>query len=213
MNDMSKYDKNLKTKGSGCLGATLIISVLMVIFLILGIMAYSSYNNMVTKEEAVTAQWAQVDNLYQRRFDLIQNLVNTVKGYADFEKETLTQVIEARSKATSISLNVNDLTPEAMAGFEQAQSGLNTALSRLLATFERYPDLKANQNFMDLQSELKNTENILAVERNTFNEISRQYNTYIRKFPKNIFASVFGFSQKAYFTSDEGAAKVPVVSF
>jgi LemA protein len=213
MEDMSKYDKNLKTKGSGCLGATMIIGLLVVFFAIFGIMAYSYYNGMVTKEEKVTAQWAQVENLYQRRSDLIQNLVNTVKGYADFEQETLTQVIEARSKATSITVDASKIDATNLAAFEQAQNGLNTAMSRLLVTVEKYPDLKANQNFSALMVQLQETENMLAVERNTFNEVARQYNTDIRKFPRNMFASMFGFEQKAYFKAEEGANKVPVVKF
>ncbi|PKP22727.1 MAG: LemA family protein [Bacteroidetes bacterium HGW-Bacteroidetes-21] len=191
----------------------MIIGLLVVFFAIFGIMAYSYYNGMVTKEEKVTAQWAQVENLYQRRSDLIQNLVNTVKGYADFEQETLTQVIEARSKATSITVDASKIDATNLAAFEQAQNGLNTAMSRLLVTVEKYPDLKANQNFSALMVQLQETENMLAVERNTFNEVARQYNTDIRKFPRNMFASMFGFEQKAYFKAEEGANKVPVVKF
>jgi LemA protein len=213
MNDMSKYDKNLKTKGAGCLGATMIIIFIVVLLGIFGVMAYSYYNGMVTREERVTAQWSQVENLYQRRADLIQNLVNTVKGYSNFEQQTLTQVIEARSKATSVQVNASDLTQENMAAFEQAQDGLKSAFSRLMVVVEQYPDLKANQNYMALMSQLEQTENMLAAERNTFNEYARQYNTDIRKFPRNIFASMFGFSQKAYFKADEGASKVPEVKF
>lgn len=213
MNDMSKYDKNLKTKGSGCLGATMIIILIVVLLGIFGVMAYSYYNGMVTREERVTAQWSQVENLYQRRADLIQNLVNTVKGYSNFEQQTLTQVIEARSKATSVQVNASDLTQENLAAFEQAQDGLKSAFSRLMMVVEQYPDLKANQNYQALMAQLTETENMLAAERNTFNEYARQYNTDIRKFPRNLFASMFGFDQKAYFKADEGASKVPVVSF
>lgn len=213
MNDMSKYDKNLKTKGAGCLGATMIIILLVIVLGVFGIMAYSYYNGMVTREERVTAQWSQVENLYQRRADLIQNLVNTVKGYSDFEKETLTQVIEARSKATSIQIKADELTQENLDKIEQAQNGLQSAFARLMAVAENYPDLKANQNYQALMAQLTETENMLAVERNTFNEYARQYNTDIRKFPRNLFASMFGFEQKAYFKADEGASKVPVVSF
>ena len=135
------------------------------------------YNSMVVAEESTTGAWAQVENVYQRRADLIPNLVNTVKGYADFEQETLTQVIEARSKATGINVNADNLSPEAIAQFQQAQSGLSSALSKLLVVVERYPDLKANQNFLQLQTQLEGTENRIAVERRKFNEIVREYNT------------------------------------
>lgn len=168
---------------------------------------------MVSQEEAIEGQWSQVENAYQRRADLIPNLVNTVKGYANFEKETLTQVIEARSKATSVNIDANQLTPENVARFEQAQAGLSSALSRLLAVAEAYPDLKANQNFLELQAQLEGTENRIAVERGRFNEAVQQYNTLIRRFPSNITAKIFGFEKKAYFQAKEGSDKAPEVKF
>ena len=163
------------------------------------------YNNMVTKEEGVEAQWAQVENVYQRKYDLIPNLVSVAKNYAEFEQETLTQVTEARSKATSINISAENLTPEQMAQFEQAQSQLNSSLGRLIASFERYPDLKANQNYLKLQDELSGSENRISTERRRFNEVVRDYNTYIRKFPQNIFAGLFGFERKALFENEEAA--------
>lgn len=168
---------------------------------------------MVGKDELVSAQWAQVENVYQRRIDLIPNLVNTVKGYADFEQETLTQVIEARAKATSIQVNAGNLNPAMLNQFQEAQAGLSSALSRLLVTVERYPDLKANQNFLELQAQLEGTENRIAVERRKFNDVARDYNTFIRQFPKNIYANIFNFESKAYFEAEEKAKEVPKVEF
>jgi len=168
---------------------------------------------MVEKQEAVEGQWAQVENTYQRRADLIPNLVNTVKGYADFEQQTLTDVIEARSKATSINVNVDELNPQTIAKYQQAQSQLSGALSRLLVTIERYPDLKANQNFLELQSQLEGTENRIAVERKKFNDVTRDYNTYIKQFPRVIYAGWFDFEKKGYFEADAGAEKAPEVDF
>jgi len=164
-------------------------------------------------EEGVTSQWAQVENVYQRRADLIPNLVNTVKGYATFEKETLTQVIEARSRATQVTVNPANLTPEALQQFQQAQGGLSSALSRLMVVVERYPELKANQSFLELQAQLEGSENRIAVERNKFNETVLRYNAYIRSFPNNIVASIFNFEKKPYFEADKGAEKVPEVKF
>lgn len=171
------------------------------------------YNRMVSLEEAITAQWAQVENAYQRRADLIPNLVNTVKGYADFEQETLTGVIEARAKATSVTINPENLSADAIQQFQTAQDGLSSALSRLMVVVERYPELKANQNFLDLQAQLEGTENRIAVERRKFNEATRSYNTYIRRFPALITANIFGFDQKGYFEAAEGAEEAPVVEF
>ena len=168
---------------------------------------------MVELDESVAAQWAQVENAYQRRADLIPNLVNTVKGYADFEQETLTQVIEARSKATGISINPENLNAESLQQFQTAQDGLGSALSRLMVVVERYPELKANQNFLELQAQLEGTENRIAVERRKFNESTRGYNTYIRRFPKNIVASIFGFDKKGYFEAVEGSETAPTVEF
>lgn len=187
------------------------------IIVVLVIMLYSlfagSYNKMVEREETTKQAWAQVENVYQRRSDLIPNLVNTVKGYADFEKETLTQVIEARSKATGITLNADNLNPEMIQKFQSAQEGLSGALSRLMVVIEKYPDLKANQNFLELQSQLEGTENRIAVERKRFNEVVEEFNKYIRKFPQNMMAGWYGFSQKGYFTAEKGSEKAPEVKF
>lgn len=171
------------------------------------------YNKMVSMDEQVTSQWAQVQNVYQRRADLIPNLVNTVKGYAEHEKETLEGVIEARSKATSVNIDPTKLTPEAIQQFNQAQEGLSSALSRLMVVVERYPDLKANQNFLDLQAQLEGTENRITVERQKFNETTQQYNAYIRKFPQVIYSGWFGFEKKSYFEAQPGAEKAPEVKF
>ncbi len=171
------------------------------------------YNKMVTMEEQVTSQWAQVENVYQRRADLIPNLVNTVKGYAAHEKETLEGVIEARSKATSVNIDPSKLTPESIQQFNQAQEGLSSALSRLMVVVERYPDLKANQNFLDLQAQLEGTENRITVERMKFNETTQIYNAYIRKFPQVIYSGWFGFEKKTYFEAQQGAERAPEVQF
>ena len=180
-----------------------------------GIVFLSScgYNGGVEREEKVAAAWGQVQNVYQRRADLIPNLVNTVKGYAQHEKDVLTQVVEARAKATSVNLNPGDLTPENLQKFQQAQDGLSSALSRLLMVQEAYPDLKANQNFLELQSQLEGTENRIAVERRNFNEAVRDYNTYGRTFPNNLFAGMWGFQKKGYFEAQAGAEKAPTVKF
>jgi LemA protein len=171
------------------------------------------YNTMVERQEAVVAQWAQVENVYQRRADLIPNLVSTVKGYAEFEQETLTGVIEARAKATSITIDPSKLDANSIQKFQAAQDGLSSALSKLMVVVEKYPDLKANQNFLELQAQLEGTENRIAVERKKYNEISQDYNTYIKKFPNNIIAGWFDFEQKEYFKSDAGAEKAPKVEF
>lgn len=171
------------------------------------------YNTMVEMDESVKGQWAQVENVYQRRADLIPNLVNTVKGYADFEQQTLTEVIEARAKATSINVEAKELTPENIQKFQQAQSQLSGALSRLMVTVERYPELKANQNFLELQAQLEGTENRIAVERKKFNEATQNYNAYIRKFPQLLYAGLFDFEKKGYFEADAGAEEVPEVEF
>ena len=171
------------------------------------------YNTMVEMDETVESQWAQVENVYQRRADLIPNLVNTVKGYADFEQKTLTDVIEARAKATSINVQADQLTPDNIQKFQQAQSQLSGALSRLMVTVERYPDLKANQSFLELQAQLEGTENRIAVERQKFNEATKNYNAYIRKFPQLIYAGWFDFEKKGYFEAEAGAEQVPEVEF
>lgn len=171
------------------------------------------YNTMVEKQEKVTASWAQVQNVYQRRADLIPNLVNTVKGAADFEKSTLEAVMAARAKATSVNINAENLTPEKIAAFQQAQTGLSSALGRLLAVSENYPQLKANQNFLDLQAQLEGTENRISTERMKFNESVQDYNAYIRKFPNNFIASTFGFEKKGYFEAEAKAQTAPEVKF
>lgn len=184
------------------------------VILVLGFYAVSVNNSLVQKQETVNNAWAQVENQYQRRSDLIPNLVNTVKGAADFEQETLTSVIEARSKASSIQVSADDLNdPQKVAQFQQAQQQLSGALSRLLVTVERYPELKANQNFRDLQTQLEGTENRISTERKRFNDTVRSYNTSIQKFPTNLFAGMLGFGQKAYFQADEGADEAPEVNF
>ena len=168
---------------------------------------------MVQNSEQVDASWAQVQNVYQRRADLIPNLVSTVKGYAAHEQEVLTGVVEARAKATSVNLNAENLTEANMKAFQQAQEGLSGALSRLMVVVERYPDLKANQSFLELQAQLEGTENRITVERQKFNETTRVYNTHIKSFPQNFLASMFGFSIKPYFEATAGAETAPKVEF
>lgn len=191
----------------------IVLAVIVVLLLVAFSSIKGSYNNMVNMEEGVTAQWSQVENVYQRRADLIPNLVNTVKGYADFEKETLTQVIEARAKATQTTINPENLDAASIQKFQEAQSGLSSALGRLMVVVEKYPDLKANQGFLDLQAQLEGTENRISVERNKFNQTAQAYNTFIRQFPKNIWAGMFGFEKKAYFAAEAGANKAPTVTF
>ncbi|MBN2638732.1 MAG: LemA family protein [Bacteroidales bacterium] len=171
----------------------------------------STYNKMVANSQKVEAQWSQVENVYQRRADLIPNLVNTVKGYATHEKETLEGVVEARAKATSVNINASNLTPDKLQQFQQAQAGLSQALSKLMVVVERYPDLKANQNFLELQAQLEGTENRIATERKRFNDYTQEYNTYIQSFPQNILAGMFGFKEKPYFKAAKDADKVPNV--
>lgn len=171
-------------------------------------------NNLVEQEENVHSAWAQVENQYQRRSDLIPNLVNTVQGAADFEQETLTQVIEARSKATSVNINADDLdNPAAFQRFQEAQGELSGALSRLLVSVERYPQLQANANFRDLQAQLEGTENRIATERMRFNQAAQGYNSYVRRFPTSLIASITGFETYEYFQADEGAEEAPEVDF
>ncbi len=171
------------------------------------------YNNMVTRGEEVSAAWSQVENQYQRRMDLIPNLVNTVKGYASHERETLEGVVQARAEATQTRIDPSNLTAESLQAFQSAQGELSSALSRLMVVLERYPDLKANQNFQELQAQLEGTENRIATERKRFNEVARSYNVYIRKFPNNILSGLFGFEAKAYFAAEAGAEKAPTVEF
>lgn len=186
------------------------------LLLIIGITALTScqgYNKMVEKQEAVTAQWGNVQNAYQRRADLIPNLVNTVKGYASHEQETFTQITEARAKATQTNISPENLTAESLQEYQQAQNQLSQALGRLLMIQENYPELKANQNFLALQDELAGTENRISVERNKFNQITQDYNSYIRKFPQVIYAKWFKFESKAYFEATPEAQTAPEVVF
>ncbi|WP_019946489.1 LemA family protein [Hymenobacter aerophilus] len=171
------------------------------------------YNSMVTKDQAVKGQWANVQSAYQRRSDLIPNLVNTVKGAANFEKSTLTEVIEARAKATSVQLNADQLTPENLQKFQAAQSQVGSGLGRLLAVSENYPELKANANFQELQAQIEGTENRINVERNKFNGLVNDYNAYVKSFPNNLFAGLFGFAEKPYFEADAASQKAPTVQF
>jgi LemA protein len=191
--------------------------IIIAVIAIIGILIYSSikgsYNGMVTMGEEVEAKWSQVTTDYQRRMDLIPNLVNTVKGYAEFEQETLTAVVEARAKATSVTIDPSNLNAASISQFQQAQSGVSSALGRLLVTIEKYPDLKANQNFLELQAQLEGTENRIANARRKFNEATKTYNVYIKKFPKNIYANLFGFEQKLYFEAQAGAENAPKVEF
>ncbi len=189
------------------------IGVILVIILLSYSYIKGVYNKMVLMDEGVAASWAQVENVYQRRADLIPNIVATVKGYAEHEQETLTGVIEARAKATSVNINPDNLNAATIQQFQQAQAGLSSALSKLMVVVERYPDLKANQSFLELQAQLEGTENRIAVERKKFNESARVYNTYIRLFPKSVFAGMFGFEKKAYFEAQKGAEEAPKVEF
>ena len=201
-----------KKAKTGCLiaAAVIILFVIIVISSLVG-----SYNNMVKLDEGVKEKWSQVENVYQRRYDLIPNLVETVKGYAKHEQETFTQVTEARAKAGG-TFNISEQVlndPAMFQKFQQAQAGLSGALQRLMVVVEKYPELKANQNFLALQDQLEGTENRIAVERKRFNEAARYYNTYIKQFPKMILANMFGFKEKQYFKSTEGAEEAPKVEF
>lgn len=187
--------------------------ILLAVIAIVAIWVVSKYNGLVRSEEAVTTAWAQVENVYQRRADLIPNLVATVKGYAQHEAGTLEAVVEARTKATQLTVNAENLTEEQIAKFQAAQGELSTALGRLMAITESYPDLKANENFLTLQAQLEGSENRISTERKAYNETAQKYNTKIRIFPTSIIASWFGFDAKGYFKADEGADKVPQVSF
>jgi LemA protein len=193
----------------GLITLLVVLGAVLLVFL----WAKNSYNSMVTKEEGVTSAWAQVENVYQRRADLMPNLVATVKGYAAHEQETLEGVVNARAKATQTTIDPANMTEESMKQFQAAQGELGSALQRLMVVVERYPDLKANQNFLELQAQLEGSENRITVERQKFNETARAYNTYIRQFPKNILSGIFGFERKAYFEAAEGAETAPKVEF
>ena len=201
-----------KKAKTGCLIAVVVI-ILFIIIVIVSLIG--SYNNMVKLDEGVKEKWSQVENVYQRRYDLIPNLVETVKGYAKHEQETFTQVTEARAKAGG-TFNISEQVlndPAMFQKFQQAQAGLSGALQRLMVVVEKYPELKANQNFLALQDQLEGTENRITVERKRFNEAARYYNTYIKQFPKMILANMFGFKEKQYFKSTEGAEEAPKVEF
>ena len=190
--------------------AVLILGIIVLLVVLWGVKAY---NNMVSQEEGVSTAWANVESQYQRRADLIPNLVNTVKGYAAHESETLQAVVNARTKATSINIDAENMTAEQLKEYQKAQSEVGGALGRLIAVAESYPDLKANQNFLELQAQLEGTENRIAVERKNFNEAAKKFNTYIRKFPQSLLSGVFGFDKKPYFEAEEGSQKAPTVQF
>lgn len=190
--------------------STIILIVIAAVAIIWGV---SAYNGLVTMDENVNTEWANVETQYQRRADLIPNLVNTVKGYAAHESETLESVIAARSKATQITVDPSNLTPEKLAEYQEAQGAVTSALGKLLAISESYPDLKANQNFLELQAQLEGTENRINEARRKFNNVAKEYNTAIRRFPKSILAGMFGFDKRAYFEAAEGAQNAPVVEF
>lgn len=177
------------------------------------VLSSCGYNQMVSLQEEVVSQWANVETAYQRRADLIPNLVSTVKGYAEFEKETLEGVVNARAKATAMNIDPTKLDANTLKAFQANQGELSSALSRLMVVVEKYPDLKANQNFLELQSQLEGTENRISVERRRFNEVVKSYNTYIRKFPNNLIAGMFDFESKAYFEAEVGSEKAPKVEF
>lgn len=187
--------------------------ILIVVVAVIAIWSVMSYNGLVKQDETVSTAWSNVENQYQRRSDLIPNLVNTVKGYASHEKSTFEAVVAARSKATQMKIDADDLTPEKMQAYQKAQGEVGSALSRLLAITEAYPELKANENFKELQAQLEGTENRISVERKKFNETARDYNTAIRTFPRNIIASMFGLEKRPYFEAEEGTDKAPKVEF
>jgi LemA protein len=186
-----------------------VVAVVVIIFL----WGFSAYNGMVTEEESVDSQWGNVENVYQRRADLIPNLVSTVKGYAAHESSTLEAVVEARAKATSVTISAENLDEASLKKFQEAQGLLSQSLGRLLAVSESYPDLKANENFKELQAQLEGTENRIAVERNRYNEAAKQFNVAIRRFPASIVAGIGGFSKKPYFQAESGASTAPKVEF
>lgn len=192
---------------------TIILLAVVGVLLLLVFNGCGSYNNMVSKQEGVSSAWAQVENVYQRRLDLIPNLVNTVKGVANFEQKTLTDVIQARANASSIKVDASKLSPDQIQKFQSSQGELSQALGRLMVVAEQYPQLKATQNFLELQSQLEGTENRIAVERQKFNDIVKEYNSYIRRFPQVLYAGMFGFDKKGYFEAVTGADKAPEVKF
>lgn len=190
--------------------STIIFIAVAVLAVVWGI---TGYNGLVSMDEGVQTKWADVETQYQRRADLIPNLVNTVKGYAAHESETLQAVVEARAKATSMNIDPSNMSAEQIANFQKVQDGVSSALGRLLVTVEKYPDLKANENFRELQAQLEGTENRISVARRDYNEAARKYNTSLRSFPKNILAGMFGFEKKSYFEAQEGSEQAPTVQF
>ena len=190
--------------------STIILLVVLGVILVWGV---TSYNGLVRADENVSTAWSNVENQYQRRADLIPNLVNTVKGYAAHEQETLDAVVSARTRATQVVVDAEEMTPEKLQQFQKAQGEVGTALGRLLAITEAYPDLKANQNFLELQAQLEGTENRISVERRNFNDAARRFNTSIRTFPRNLIAGMCGFEKRPYFEAEESAAKAPEVKF
>lgn len=190
-----------------------VVGIIVLLIVFVGGCSVSSYNKMVTMEEGVSNAWANVETQYQRRADLIPNLVSTVKGYASHERETLEGVVAARSKATQMTVDADNLTPEKLQQYQAAQGEVSSALGRLLAISENYPDLKASEQFQELQTQLEGTENRISTERRKFNDAAKKYNAYIRKFPYNIFAGMFGFDKKAYFEAAEGSEAAPKVEF
>jgi LemA protein len=201
-------------KNKGLIITLSIVGIIVLIVVIMAIWGISSYNNLVTLNETVEQNWSQVENQYQRRADLIPNLVNTVKGYAEFERGVLTDVTEARSRVSQFNVTPEVLNdPQSFQRFQQLQGELSSALSRLLVTVENYPTLKANENFLQLQAQLEGTENRISVERRNFNQSVQQYNTTIKRFPTSVFAGIFGFSEKQYFASTPGAETPPKVEF
>lgn len=191
----------------------LVTIIIIALVAIIGIYVFTAYNSLASKDEACLNQWSKVESQYQRRLDLIPNLVSTVKGYAKHEEEALIKVIEARNNATQVKFDANNLTQEQMDQFQQSQDALSSALKGLNVVIERYPDLKANQNFLQLQSQLEGTENRIAVERQRYSDMVNEYNTSIRRFPKNMVASLLGFERKAYFEAQNGAENAPQVEF
>ena len=187
--------------------------IILAVIAVVAVWAVTGYNRLVKADEAVSTAWSNVENQYQRRADLIPNLVNTVKGYAAHEKETLDAVVVARTRATQVAVDAENLTPEMLQEYQKAQNEVGTALGRLIAIAEAYPDLKANANFLELQAQLEGTENRISVERRNFNEVAKKYNTSIRTFPRNMLAGMFGFEKRPYFEAQEGAENVPVVQF
>lgn len=187
--------------------------IVLAVVAVVVIWAIAGYNGLVKADETVSTAWSNVENQYQRRADLIPNLVNTVKGYAAHEKETFDAVVAARTRATQITVDADNMTPEKLQEYQEAQGAVGAALSRLIAISEAYPDLKANQNFKELQAQLEGTENRISVERRNFNNAAKEYNTSIRTFPRNILAGMFGFEKRPYFEAKDGAENVPSVNF